>query len=136
MPVADKDALAVDNLSMFTRIGRRSTVHYRRIWQLRRKRLRQLARRVDRTQEHVGSGVTALLTGVPELHHGGYIVKPRHRHGRAGLKQHHRFGIGSRDAGDQFVLSSDQLHIGAVVALGFPFAAKTDADDRYVRVGG
>ncbi|TLD12657.1 uncharacterized protein PgNI_03454 [Pyricularia grisea] len=96
----------------------------------------KLAAGVDVAKEHVGDGVARLVAAVPRLHDGGDIGVPGHLHGRARLHDDDRVIVGGGHSGDEVVHGGRELHVVAVVALGFPVGVEPAADDDLVRVPG
>ena len=94
----------------------------------------QLAARVDRTRQQVGSRCAARLTRQTHVQNCFDLIKPRHFHGTAAEQHHNRMWVGSSNRLNQTDMSLGHRHILAVEALGLVNVGQTRADNGNFRL--
>ena len=123
-PVADVDALAVDDLAV-----RRRHVGDRDVRLVGRPRRGQPAAWLVLADEHVDEGVAEVLTGEVGEQDRRHVVAPRQQHGGTGVDDDDRVRVGRGDGADEVVLAAGQGERRAVVALRLDAGVRADDDD-------
>ena len=122
--VADVDALVVGQRA----VGGRH-IGDRHVGERRRPGRGQSPAGLAGAGEDVGDRGAELLAAEVAEHDRRDIVRPRQRDGRPGVDDHDRAGVRGRDGAHEVVLTTGQIEVLAVVALGLDLRVRADDHD-------